>query len=103
MLAALTRFWHLWGATVMEWNKTVWESSLDVGLRTLRLGVDTHAITSHFALPLLIKTPGGLVVEVNADAPVALGPWAERGVWSALPKSQGVTCIHEWRRSRSRW
>ncbi len=55
----------IWGATVMEWDKTVWESSLDVGLRTLRLGVDTHAITSHFALPLLIRTPGGLVVEVN--------------------------------------
>ena len=27
--------------------------------------MDTHAITSHFAIPLLIKTPGGLVVEVN--------------------------------------
>jgi NAD(P)-dependent dehydrogenase (short-subunit alcohol dehydrogenase family) len=49
----------------MEWNKTVWESSLDYGLRTLRLAVDTHAITSHFALPLLIKTRGGLVVEVT--------------------------------------
>jgi NAD(P)-dependent dehydrogenase (short-subunit alcohol dehydrogenase family) len=55
----------IWGATTIEWNKSVWESSLDVGLRTLRLGVDTHAITSHFALPLLIKTPGGLVVEVT--------------------------------------
>src|SRR5918995_6483218 len=55
----------IWGATTMEWNKTVWESSLDIGLRTLRLGVETHAITSHFAIPLLIKTPGGLVVEVT--------------------------------------
>jgi NAD(P)-dependent dehydrogenase (short-subunit alcohol dehydrogenase family) len=55
----------IWGATTMEWNKTVWESSLEIGLRTLRLGVDTHAITSHFAIPLLIETPGGLVVEVN--------------------------------------
>jgi NAD(P)-dependent dehydrogenase (short-subunit alcohol dehydrogenase family) len=55
----------IWGATVMEWNKSVWESSLDTGLRTLRLAVDTHAITSHFAIPLLIKTPGGLVVEVT--------------------------------------
>jgi NAD(P)-dependent dehydrogenase (short-subunit alcohol dehydrogenase family) len=55
----------IWGATTMEWNKSVWESSLDLGLRTLRLGVDTHAITSHFAIPLLIKTPGGLVVEVG--------------------------------------
>jgi NAD(P)-dependent dehydrogenase (short-subunit alcohol dehydrogenase family) len=55
----------VWGATTMEWNKTVWESSLDVGLRTLRLAVDTHAITSHFAMPLLLRTPGGLVVEVT--------------------------------------
>ena len=55
----------IWGATTIEWNKSVWESSLDIGLRTLRLGIDTHAITSHFAIPLLIKTPGGLVVEVT--------------------------------------
>ncbi|WP_454753376.1 SDR family oxidoreductase [Cupriavidus necator] len=55
----------IWGATRMEWNKTVWESDLDYGLRTLRLGVDTHVITSHCALPLLIETRGGLVVEVT--------------------------------------
>lgn len=55
----------IWGATRMEWQKTVWESSLDYGLHQLRLAVDTHAITSHFALPLLIKQPGGLVVEVT--------------------------------------
>jgi NAD(P)-dependent dehydrogenase (short-subunit alcohol dehydrogenase family) len=55
----------IWGATEMEWDKTVWESSLDVGLRYLRLGIDTHAITSHFAIPLLLETPGGLVVEVT--------------------------------------
>jgi NAD(P)-dependent dehydrogenase (short-subunit alcohol dehydrogenase family) len=55
----------IWGATRMEWNKSVWESSLDYGLHTLRLAVDTHAITSHFAIPLLIQTPGGLVVEVT--------------------------------------
>jgi NAD(P)-dependent dehydrogenase (short-subunit alcohol dehydrogenase family) len=55
----------IFGATTIEWNKSVWESSLEVGLRTLHLAVDTHAITSHFAMPLLLKTPGGLVVEVN--------------------------------------
>src|SRR4029079_10395919 len=55
----------IWGATTMEWDKSVWESSLDYGLRTLRLAVDTHAITSHFAIPLLIQSPGGLVVEVT--------------------------------------
>jgi NAD(P)-dependent dehydrogenase (short-subunit alcohol dehydrogenase family) len=55
----------IFGATRIEWNKSVWESDLDYGLRTLRLAVDTHAITSHFAIPLLIRTCGGLVVEVN--------------------------------------
>ena len=55
----------IFGATRIEWNKPVWESDLDHGLRTLRLAVDTHAITSHFAIPLLIETPGGLVVEVT--------------------------------------
>jgi NAD(P)-dependent dehydrogenase (short-subunit alcohol dehydrogenase family) len=55
----------IWGATRMEWNKSVWEASLAYGLRTLRLAVDTHAITSHFAIPLLIQTGGGLVVEVT--------------------------------------
>ncbi|MFI7115456.1 SDR family oxidoreductase [Amycolatopsis sp. NPDC049868] len=54
----------IYGAPI-EWGKTVWESTLDVGLRTLRLAVDTHAITSHFALPLMIRNPGALVVEVN--------------------------------------
>ena len=55
----------IFGATRIEWGKTVWESDLEFGLRTLRLAVDTHAITSHFAIPLLIAQPGGLVVEVN--------------------------------------
>lgn len=54
----------IYGAPI-EWDKTVWESTLDIGLRTLRLAIDTHAITSHFALPLMIRNPGALVVEVN--------------------------------------
>jgi NAD(P)-dependent dehydrogenase (short-subunit alcohol dehydrogenase family) len=48
-----------------EWDKTVWESDLEGGLRLLQLGVHTHAITSHYALPLLIKSPGGLVIEMT--------------------------------------
>lgn len=48
----------IFGATKMEWNKSVWESDLEYGLQLLRLAVDTHAITSHFAIPLLIETPG---------------------------------------------
>lgn len=55
----------IFGATRIEWNKSVWESDLQYGLHLLRLAIDTHAITSHFAIPLLLGTPGGLVVEVN--------------------------------------
>jgi NAD(P)-dependent dehydrogenase (short-subunit alcohol dehydrogenase family) len=55
----------IFGATLMEWDATVWESTLDAGLRLLRLQIDTHAITSHFAIPLLLEHPGGLVVEVT--------------------------------------
>ena len=55
----------IFGATKIEWDKAVWESSLDVGLRTVRLQVETHIVTSHFAIPLLLRQPGGLVVEVN--------------------------------------
>ena len=56
----------VWGGDPLaEWNKPVWEHSLDKGLRLLRLAVDTHIITSHYALRLLIRKPGGLVVEVT--------------------------------------
>jgi NAD(P)-dependent dehydrogenase (short-subunit alcohol dehydrogenase family) len=56
----------VWGGELlMEWNTPVWEHDLDRGLRMLRLAVDTHLITSHFALALLIKNPGGLLVEMT--------------------------------------
>jgi NAD(P)-dependent dehydrogenase (short-subunit alcohol dehydrogenase family) len=56
----------IWGGELLwELDKPVWEHDLDNGLRLLRLAVDTHLITSHFALPLLIQRPGGLVVEMT--------------------------------------
>ncbi|MGJ3245190.1 MAG: SDR family oxidoreductase [Elainellaceae cyanobacterium] len=56
----------VWGGEkLIEWNVPVWEHSLEKGFRMLRLAIDTHIITSHFALSLLIKHPGGLVVEVT--------------------------------------
>ncbi|MFD4401209.1 SDR family oxidoreductase [Nocardia sp. NPDC058499] len=56
----------IWGGELLtEWNTPIWEHSLDGGLRLLRLAVDTHLITSHHALPLLIRRPGGLLVEMT--------------------------------------
>jgi NAD(P)-dependent dehydrogenase (short-subunit alcohol dehydrogenase family) len=56
----------VWGGEhLTEWNVPVWEHNLERGFRLLRLAIDTHITTSHFALPLLIRKPGGLVVEVT--------------------------------------
>ncbi|MFI9832183.1 SDR family oxidoreductase [Streptomyces sp. NPDC051913] len=56
----------VWGGErLFEWESPVWEHDLANGLRLLRLGVETHAITSHHALPLLLRHPGGLVVEMT--------------------------------------
>jgi NAD(P)-dependent dehydrogenase (short-subunit alcohol dehydrogenase family) len=56
----------IWGSEhLFEFDSTLWEHDLDNGLRLLRLALDTHLITSHHALPLLLREPGGLVVEVT--------------------------------------
>jgi NAD(P)-dependent dehydrogenase (short-subunit alcohol dehydrogenase family) len=65
----------IWGAELLkggpaDWNTPIWEHDLATGLRILRLAVETHLVTSHHLLPLLIDRPGGLVVEVT-DGTVA--------------------------------
>ncbi len=56
----------IWGGeNLKEWDTPVWKHDLENGLRILDLGVRTHLITAHFALPLLIERPGGLLVEVT--------------------------------------
>jgi NAD(P)-dependent dehydrogenase (short-subunit alcohol dehydrogenase family) len=56
----------IWGGEkLFDWNAKLWEHDLDNGLRLLRLAVETHLITSHHALPLLTRRPGGLVVEMT--------------------------------------
>ncbi|MGD9482005.1 SDR family oxidoreductase [Streptomyces sp. TRM70308] len=56
----------VWGGDhLVQWGKPMWEHDLAMGLRAVRLGVESHLITSHHAVPLLIRHPGGLVVEVT--------------------------------------
>lgn len=60
----------IWGAEKLkgppaEWNTPIWRHDLKKGLRILRLAVETHLVTSHHLLPLLIARPGGLLVEVT--------------------------------------
>jgi NAD(P)-dependent dehydrogenase (short-subunit alcohol dehydrogenase family) len=60
----------IWGAEVLkgdppDWNKPIWQHDINTGLRILRLAIDTHLITSHALLPLVVDQPGGLLVEVT--------------------------------------
>jgi len=60
----------IWGAERLkggpaECNRPIWKLDLDKGLRILRLAIDTHLITSHHLLPLLLERPGGLLVEMT--------------------------------------
>jgi NAD(P)-dependent dehydrogenase (short-subunit alcohol dehydrogenase family) len=60
----------IWGGEVLKggparWNTPIWEHDLESGLRIVRLAVETHLVTSHYLLPLLIERPGGLLVEVT--------------------------------------
>jgi NAD(P)-dependent dehydrogenase (short-subunit alcohol dehydrogenase family) len=56
----------IWGGEhLFEWNKPVWDHNLENGLTLLRRGIDTHLITAHHALPLMIENTGGLLVEVT--------------------------------------
>ncbi|MFB7173137.1 SDR family oxidoreductase [Streptomyces sp. NPDC056254] len=56
----------VWGGDPLtDWEHPLWEQDLDTGLRLLRQAVETHVITSRFALPLMVARGSGLVVEVT--------------------------------------
>ncbi len=53
------------GDRYAEFESRLWEHDLDGGLRMLRMGIDTHLITAAKALPLILRRPGGLVIEMT--------------------------------------
>ncbi|MGI5488785.1 SDR family oxidoreductase [Microtetraspora malaysiensis] len=56
----------VWGGDPLtDWEHPLWEQDLDAGLRLLRQAVETHVITSRYALPLMAARRSGLVVEVT--------------------------------------
>ncbi|WP_084424655.1 SDR family oxidoreductase [Kibdelosporangium aridum] len=56
----------IWGGDAyLGWGKSIWEQPLNETLRMIRLGIDAHLITSHHLFPLIIRNPGGLVVEMT--------------------------------------
>ncbi|MEV0397981.1 SDR family oxidoreductase [Polymorphospora rubra] len=54
-----------WGGDhLIEW-KPIWEHDLDNGLRAVRNALETHLVTLHTVLPLLIRRKQGLVCEIT--------------------------------------
>jgi NAD(P)-dependent dehydrogenase (short-subunit alcohol dehydrogenase family) len=58
------------GDRYSEWDKPPWEHDWPGGLRMLQMGVHTHLITCHAAIPLMLRTAAagrtrGLVIEMT--------------------------------------
>ena len=57
------------GDRYAQWDKPLWEHDLAGGRRMLEMGVWTHLVTAHHALPLMLRTAGdgrpGVVVEMT--------------------------------------
>jgi NAD(P)-dependent dehydrogenase (short-subunit alcohol dehydrogenase family) len=81
----------VWGGDhLLDFDTKVWEVELEKGLRMLRLGVETHLVTSHFALPLLVRRPGGLVVEVTDGTAEYNGPRYRGNLFFDLAKNAPI-------------
>lgn len=56
----------VWGGDhLVTWGKAIWEHPLDATLTVVRNGIETHLITAHHAIPLLLESDDGLLVEVG--------------------------------------
>ena len=76
------------GDRYAEWDKPLWEHDLAGGLRMLRMGVDTHLVTAHRALPLLLRGDRGLLVEMTDGTAEFNAQYRERvGIFYDLVKA----------------
>jgi NAD(P)-dependent dehydrogenase (short-subunit alcohol dehydrogenase family) len=66
------------GDRYAQWDRPLWEHDLAAGLRMLRMGVDTHIITAHAALPLLLGSDRGLLVEMTDGTAEVNASYRER-------------------------
>lgn len=56
----------IWGGDPLaQWDVPFWEHDLDKGLQMQQLAVETHLITSWYALPLMVPHRHGLIVEIT--------------------------------------
>jgi NAD(P)-dependent dehydrogenase (short-subunit alcohol dehydrogenase family) len=57
------------GDRYAQWDKKLWDHDLQGGMRMLRMGIDTHLITSAKAIPLLLESDRGLLIEMTDGTP----------------------------------
>jgi len=81
------------GDRYAQWDKPLWEHDLAGGLRMLRMGVDTHLVTSATAMPLLLQTGGGLVIEMT-DGTTSFNSNFRTGVGFYYDLGQGQRRTH---------
>ncbi len=56
----------IWGGEkLVEWGKPFYELDLAQGFKLLERSIFTHIITSKYALPLMLKNPQGLIIEIT--------------------------------------
>jgi NAD(P)-dependent dehydrogenase (short-subunit alcohol dehydrogenase family) len=53
------------GDDLTSWGKSFWQESLDTGFRMIERGVHTHLITTHAAIPLLLRQGRGLIAGIS--------------------------------------
>ena len=52
------------GDAMYQWKRS-WDISLDVGLSILKAAIYSHIVNAHYAVPLMLETKRGLIVEIT--------------------------------------
>lgn len=59
----------IWGGdTLTEWGKPFWEVDVQQGFTMMERAIHTHIVTSRHAVPLMLESDNGLIVEVTDGA-----------------------------------
>ena len=52
------------GDAMYQWKRS-WDISLDIGLSILKAAIYSHIVNAHYAVPLMLATRNGLIVEIT--------------------------------------
>lgn len=56
----------IWGGEkLVEWGKKFWELDLQTAFKIIERSIFTHIITSRYAVPLMLETKNGLLIEIT--------------------------------------